>query len=258
MVHIITMVSIKGGVGKTTTSMNLAGAFSRKEYSVLLIDADFQGNLTDAVVEDYEQIDKTVFDLISDEQLLVSECVTPTGIPGVDIVPSDLQLMQANRVLDPESDPMSVFCLKNKLDEHARNHYDFIIVDTHPDINIMTTNSLTVATSYIIPVFTDRHLIRAVQMTSDYADKVSQANTELEEIGILIGNYDARKKISGLMKEKAEKFFSERLLNTIVHTNTAIEKAALDGQTIFQYDLRERGCKFFKCLAEEVLHKLGV
>lgn len=258
MAHIIVLASIKGGVGKTTTCMNLAAALRREfNYNILLIDADFQGNLTDATVQDFEKINHTMFDLIKDEELMVSECTMKTNLPNVDIVPSDLQLMQASRILDPESSPMAVFALKNKIDGQAKKKYDYILIDTHPDINILTTNALTSSTAYILPVFPDRHLIKAVQMTSDYISKAKQANTELKELGILIGNYDGRKKIAGLMHEKAQKFYGDRLMKTIIHTNTAIEKAALSGESVFQYDLRQKGCQYFRELAHEVHRKVG-
>ncbi|NSW83149.1 MAG: ParA family protein [Syntrophothermus sp.] len=254
---IISIINIKGGVGKSTIAMNLAHAIRRMDRNVLLIDVDMQSNLTDMAIKDVEKITATVYDVIMDEERTISQTIYESVIPGVDIVPSDLRLIAVQREIDPIRNPDSLVILRNKIDQEARQKYDYIIIDCRPDVDLLTVNALMASHYYMIPVFPDRHSVKGIKLTDTYLRNILKSNRDLKELGIVINNFDTRTTLSKLMYSKLSELFGQRLMKTVIKVNQGIATAAARRQSVFQFDLRQSGCHSFRKLASEVLERVG-
>lgn len=250
----ISFINVKGGVGKTTIAFNLSHALKILDRRVLLVDLDLQENLTDRAVANPKEIKRTVYDLIVRDDTMPIDCIYDTVIRDVQIIPSEIEVVRVKKEMDPASDPESLFRLRDKLDI-LKHMFDYVLIDLHPDIDILTTMALMASTHYIIPVKPDTDSIKGLKITDEYASKLTKANKELRELGILITDFDRRTTIANTFHESLLKMFGPRVMNTIIGRNAAITTAAAHRQTIFQYDLRQSGCAAFRSLAREVIAK---
>ena len=257
MARVISIINIKGGVGKTTIAFNLAHAIARLERRVLLCDLDMQSNLTDLAAKEPDKLIATIYDVFTDENRLCSQTIYDTNVKDVDIIPADLRLIAVEKQINPAINPEALTILKNKLDQGIHDKYDYVIIDCRPDIDLLTMNALMASDYYIIPVLPDRHSIKGIQITDQYMRNALKANKNLQELGILINRFDGRTKLSDLMLDALQERFEERMMSTIIRVNAGIDNAAAKRQTIFQFDLRQSGCESFRDLADEVLAKVG-
>jgi chromosome partitioning protein len=250
----VAILNIKGGVGKSTIAFNLAHAIERHNRSVLLVDLDMQSNLTDMAVSQPERITYSVYDLMTDDTVLPPNCVYPTVIPNVDIIPADLRLFDIQQVLNPLSKPDALVVLQSRITGEL-DTYDYVVLDCRPEISLLTMNALLAATHYMIPVFCDRHSMRGIEMTDRYVASARKVNEDLAEIGVLVNNLDRRKTNAMAIYSALENRLGDRLMKTIIGTNAALETASTMQQTVFQYDRRAPGCRYFRELAKEVMTK---
>jgi len=242
----VSLFNIKGGVGKTTITANLGHALANNGKRVLLIDADYQQNLTDIFLNQLPTTN-TLYHLLDRDDLFASQCIVSTKIEGVDLIPSHKRLA----TIDPSA---SLFLLRKKMDKLVRDAYDYILFDLRPEYSIVTGMCLLASTGYIIPVKPDRHSIRGIQSLDLYIKSI-QKQTELTELGILVNSYDGRTTVSKRMTEGVQKYFAKRMLETIIPINTKIDFASCHQQTVIQFDALATGSIAFAKLAEEVIMK---
>jgi chromosome partitioning protein len=257
MSHVLSILNIKGGVGKSTIAFNLAHGIQRNDKRVLLVDLDMQCNLTDMCVAEPERITYSVYDLLTDESFLPTNAVYKTVVPEVDIIPADLRLFEVEQVINPLTNPAAMLLLRGRLAVGLHESYDYIIIDCRPEISLLTMNALIASSHYMVPVLCDRHSVRGVDMTDSYVRSARRVNPDLTEIGILINALDRRKTNSVTIYNYLRKKLGDRVMATVVGVNAAIETAATRQMTIFQFDPRQPGVKYFKQLAAEVMRKCG-
>ena len=254
MISTISFINVKGGVGKTTIAFNLSHALKILGRRVLLVDLDLQENLTDKAIANPKEIKQTVYDLIVKDDVMPIDCMYDTVIKDVQIIPSEIEVVRVKKEMDPASNPEILFRLKDKLDT-LKHMFDYILIDLHPDVDILTTMALMASTHYIIPVKPDTDSIKGLKITDEYASKLVRANKQLQELGILITDFDKRTSIASTFHESLLKMFGPRVMDTIIGRNVAITTAAATRKTVFQYDLRQSGCAAFRSLAKEVIAK---
>lgn len=253
---VISILNIKGGVGKSTITVNLAHALKEHGKSVLLIDLDLQSNLTDMALANLDSIENTIYDVLVDDSLEVKDALYESVIPEVEIVPSDLRLVNLETVINPAVNPNALTLLKERL-QGIRKAYDYIFMDCRPDVDMLTMNALLASDFYMIPVCPDRHSVKGIRITDQYVKTAGKANRNLREIGILVNNFDRRTALSLTMYEKLREAFDSRVMDTVILTNVGIVKAAIRRETVFQFDRRQSGCESFTRLAREVLERVG-
>jgi chromosome partitioning protein len=254
---IISTLNIKGGVGKTTVTMNLAHALAKEKQEICMIDLDLQSNLTDMAVKDLDKIQATIFDLLCDDDRVLSQTLYDSVIPGVDIVPADLRLVSIDKQLD-SLDPDALLRLRERIDPQAKAKYDYILIDCRPDVDILTMNALLASDYFLIPVVPDRHSIAGIKITHQYVQLARKRNKGLQELGILINQFDRRSNLQKTIQQQLEKYAGDRLMDTIIGVNQGLSNAAAKRKTVFQFDRRQAGCQYFRELASEVLSKTNV
>lgn len=257
MAKVVSILNIKGGVGKSTISFNLAHGIQRNGKRVLLIDLDMQCNLTDMCVKEPERITYSIYDLLTNEDFLPTNAVYKTVVDDVDIIPADLRLFEVEQVINPLTNPAAMLMLRGRLAVGLHDSYDYIIIDCRPEISFLTMNALIASTQYMVPVICDRHSTRGIDMTDSYVKSARRVNPDLQEIGVVINALDKRKSNAMTIYNYLRKKLGNRIMDTVVGTNAAIETAATRQATIFQYDPRQPGVKYFKQLAAEVMRKCG-
>lgn len=256
MAIILSIINIKGGVGKTTIAYNLAHAIARNDRKVLLIDLDMQSNLTDLAAKYTDKITATIYDVFVEDDRLCSQTIYDSNVKDVDLIPSDLRLITVEKQINPSINPEALMILRNRLDPVIHRTYDYVIIDCRPDIDLLTMNALMASNYYIIPVLPDRHSVKGIQLTDQYMRNALRANRELKELGILVNRFDGRTTLSQLMFDALKERFADRLMDTVIRINAGIDNAAAKRQTIFQFDLRQSGCESFRKLANEVIAKV--
>lgn len=255
MGKIIAIANQKGGVGKTTTAINLAASLAVLEYRTLLIDADPQANSTSGVGLDPRQVKVGIYECLM-EETNIKKAILKTETPNLSIIASDIDLVGAELELVDQTNRNQK--LKNILAK-VRDDYDFIILDCSPSLGLITLNALTAANSIIIPVQCEYfalegmgkllHTIKLVQ---------TQMNEDLEIEGILLTMYDVRLRLSNQVVEEVKSHFQDMVFNTVIHRNTKLAEAPSYGKTIIMYDAAGKGSVNYLNLAREILQKNGL
>jgi len=255
MGKIIAVANQKGGVGKTTTAINLAASLAVLEYKTLLIDADPQANSTSGVGLDPRQVKVGIYECLMEESN-IKKAILKTETPNLSIIASDIDLVGAELELVDQTNRNQK--LKSVLAQ-VRDDYDFIIIDCSPSLGLITLNALTAANSIIIPVQCEYfalegmgkllHTIKLVQ---------TQMNEDLEIEGILLTMYDVRLRLSNQVVEEVKSHFQDMVFNTVIHRNTKLGEAPSYGKTIIMYDAAGKGSVNYLNLAREILQKNGL
>lgn len=250
MAKIIGIANQKGGVGKTTTAVNLAAALGVLEKKILIIDADPQANATSGL--GVEEVQYSTYNLL-EHSVETRSCIQKTATPNLDIVPSHIDLVAAEiELVDKEN---REYMLKEALKE-VRDDYDFIIIDCAPSLGLITVNALTAADSVIIPIQCEYFALEGLGKLLNTIKNVQKIhNKDLDIEGLLLTMYDSRLRLSNQVVEEVNAHFPEMVFETIISRNVRLSEAPSFGESILNYDAESKGAIQYIQLAEEVLLK---
>ena len=250
MGKIIGVANQKGGVGKTTTAVNLAAALGVLEKKVLLIDADPQANATSGL--GIEEVNFSTYNLL-EHSADVKDCIQKTSSPNLDLVPSHIDLVAAEiELVDRDK---REYMLKKALEE-VKSEYDYIIIDCAPSLGLITVNALTAADSVIIPIQCEYFALEGLGKLLNTVKNVQKIhNYDLDIEGLLLTMYDSRLRLSNQVVEEVNTHFPEMVFETVISRNVRLSEAPSFGESILMYDAESKGAIQYNQLAEEVLLK---
>jgi chromosome partitioning protein len=245
--NIIAVLNQKGGVGKTTTAINLSGYLAKNGKTVLLVDADPQGNATSGLGLDKAQYKYTSYDMLV-HNVAMQDVIQTSHIPNLSVIPANSNLAAAEIELGNIS--RREYKLQNAL---ASASYDYIIIDCPPALGLLTVNALTAARSVLIPVQAEYYALEGLSQLLDVIQRVRQStNPNLEVLGVLVTMYDKRTALAEQVLSEINKHFGEKVFGTTVPRNVRLAEAPSFGKTIFEHDKWSKGAKAYKQLAREV------
>lgn len=249
---IIAVVNQKGGVGKTTTAINVAAELAGKNSPVLLVDLDPQGNATSGLGLQKQQARFTTYDLLMGAADL-SQCVYETHVAQLYAIPANANLAGAE--VNLVGQPQREFALKRGLQQSA---FSYVIIDCPPSLGLLTINGLTAANTVLIPVQTEYYALEGLSQLLDTIGAVrGSTNPHLDLLGIALTMYDRRNSLSEQVQSEVEKYFGNKLFKTVVPRNVRLAEAPSYGRTIYEHDRWSKGARAYKALAKEIKQRLG-
>jgi chromosome partitioning protein len=252
MGKIIAIANQKGGVGKTTTSINLAASLGVLEKKVLLIDADPQANATSGIGIDVESIEIGTYQLLEHSNT-AKEAIIKTTTPNLDIIPAHIDLVAIEiELVDKEA---REYMLKKALAD-IKNDYDFILIDCAPSLGLLTLNALTAADAVIIPIQCEYFALEGLGKLLNTIKSVQKIhNPDLDIEGLLLTMYDARLRLSNQVVEEVQKHFNNMVFQTIIQRNVRLSEAPSYGENIINFDAASKGASNYLSLAKEIIDK---
>ena len=252
MGKIIALANQKGGVGKTTTTINLAASLATLEKNVLVVDADPQANASSGLGVDIKQVDCSLYECIIDHAD-VRDAIYTTDIDGLDIIPSHIDLVGAEIEMLNLANREKV--LKNLLDP-IRSDYDYILIDCSPSLGLITVNSLTAADSVIIPVQCEYFALEGISKLLNTIKIIkNKLNTRLEIEGFLLTMYDSRLRLANQIYDEVKRHFQELVFKTVIQRNVKLSESPSHGLPVILYDADSTGSKNHLSLAKEIINK---
>jgi len=252
MGKIIAIANQKGGVGKTTTSVNLAASLGVLEKKVLLIDADPQANASSGLGVDVENVEGGTYQVL-EHTLSAKDAIVKTSSPNVDIIPAHIDLVAIEIELVDKQD--REYMLKKSLVE-IKDGYDYILIDCAPSLGLITLNSLVAADAVIIPIQCEYFALEGLGKLLNTIKSVQKIhNSDLEIEGLLLTMFDSRLRLSNQVVDEVRKHFSSMVFDTIIRRNTRLGEAPSYGESIIAYDATSKGAVNYLNLAQELLKK---
>ena len=252
MSYVLTLANQKGGVGKTTTAVNLAAFLGKKKKSVLVIDLDPQGNATSGLGVNKSELDTTIYDvLVNDEP--ISESIWESSADNVSICPTNINLAGA------EIELVNVMSRENVLKEAlkpVKDDFDYIIIDCPPSLSILTINALTASDGIIIPIQGEYYALEGLTQLIDTINIVKKKlNKNLSILGVVLTMFDRRTQLTKQVQEEVENYFGDKVFNTVIPRNVRLAEAPSHGVAILDYDKTSKGAKAYESLAAEVIKR---
>jgi chromosome partitioning protein len=252
MGKVISLANQKGGVGKTTTAINLAASLAVLEQRVLLIDADPQANATSGSGFDLRNIKTSIYECLI-EEVNPRDIILKSEIDGLDLIPSHIDLVGAE--IEMLNMPNREKMLKSVI-EKVRDDYDFVLIDCSPSLGLITVNALTAADSVIIPVQCEYFALEGLgKLLNTIKIIQTRLNPELQIEGFLLTMYDARLRLSNQVVDEVKKHFQQMVFNTIIQRNIKLSEAPSYGKPVILYDASSSGSANYLNLARELLQK---
>ena len=252
MGNIIALANQKGGVGKTTSTINLAASLATLEKSVLVVDADPQANASSGLGVDLKEVECSIYECIVN-RADVHDAIYTTDIEGLDVIPSHIDLVGA------EVEMLNIdereYVLKRIL-EPIRNEYDYILIDCSPSLGLITVNALTAADSVIIPVQCEYFALEGIsKLLSTIKIIKSRLNTKLEIEGFLLTMYDSRLRLANQIYDEVKRHFQELVFKTVIQRNVKLSESPSHGLPVILYDADSTGAKNHLSLAKEIINR---
>ena len=255
MGRIIAIANQKGGVGKTTTSINLAAALAEQGKKVLLIDTDPQGNASSGFGIEKNELENTIYELILEECGIV-DCIIDEVIPNVSIIPSNVNLAAAE--IELIGIERKEFILKNAVD-FINDKYDYIIIDCPPSLNMLTINSMTTADSVLVPIQCEYYALEGLSQLIHTVNLVKERlNPNLDMEGVVFTMYDSRTNLSMQVVENVKSNLKQYIFETLIPRNIRLAEAPSYGMPIIKYDPKSSGAEAYMNLAEELINRKNV
>lgn len=252
MGKIIAIANQKGGVGKTTTTVNLAAALGVLEKKVLLVDADPQANATSGLGVESDKVEKSTYQVL-EHSIPAREAITHTNSPNVDLIPAHIDLVAIEIELVDKKN--REYMLKTALLE-IKDDYDFILIDCAPSLGLITLNALTAADSLIIPIQCEYYALEGLgKLLTTIKSIQNLHNPELDIEGMLLTMFDARLRLSNQVVSEVKKHFHNMVFKTIIQRNTRLGEAPSHGESIIAYDATSKGAVNYINLAHEIIKK---
>ena len=252
MGRIIAVANQKGGVGKTTTSINLAACLAEKGKKVLAVDMDPQGNLTSGLGVDKDSVEKSIYELIIGE-VDIKEVINKEVLENLDIIPTSIDLSAAEIELIGVDD--KEYILRNAIDQ-VKDQYDFVIIDCPPSLSMLTINAMTTADSVIVPIQCEYYALEGLSQLIHTVELVKdRLNSKLEIEGVVFTMYDTRTNLSLQVVENVKDNLQQNIYKTIIPRNIRLAEAPSYGLPINKYDPKSTGAESYMRLADEVIER---
>lgn len=252
MGKIIAIANQKGGVGKTTTTVNLAASLGVLEKKVLLIDADPQANATSGLGVDVDSVETGTYQLLEHTQK-ATDTIVATNSPNVDLIPSHIDLVAIEiELVDKDN---REYMMKEAVKD-LKDSYDYILIDCAPSLGLLTLNALTAADSVMIPIQCEYYALEGLGKLLNTVKSVQKIhNADLDIEGMLLTMYDSRLRLSNQVVEEVKKHFADMVFDTIIQRNVKLSEAPSYGESIIKYDASSKGASNYLNLANEILSK---
>lgn len=253
---IISMCNQKGGVGKTTSTINMGACLAELDRKVLLVDLDPQGALSAGLGLTHDQIEDTIYDVMLDSQTSIHSAIQHTGVPNLDLVPANIDLSAAE--IQMVNEVGREHTLARAL-RPIRRDYDFIIIDCQPSLGLLTVNALACSQGVIIPMECEFFSLRGLALLTDTVDKVSERiNFDLEVMGILVTMFDRRTKHAREVMDRVVEYFGDKVFDTVITRTVRFPETSVAGEPITSWAPSSQAAQQYRNLAKEVIERSTV